>query len=58
MARRRRGDVPFDVPRVLDRLTGYVEAPSPSLDGNEMFFHKKVDGTFAIYRAERHDSSR
>ena len=53
VARRRRGDVPFDVPRVLDRLTGYVEAPSPSLDGNEMFFHKKVDGTFAIYRAER-----
>ena len=54
VARRRPGDVPFDEPRVLDRLTGYVEAPSPSLDGKEMFFHKKVDGTFVICRAERH----
>ena len=58
VARRRLSDVPFDEPRVLDRLTGYVEAPSPSLDGKEMFFHKKSDGTFAIYRAERHDPFR
>lgn len=53
VARRRHGGVPFDEPRVLDRLTGYVEAPSPSLDGSEMFFHKRVDGQFVIYRALR-----
>jgi WD40-like Beta Propeller Repeat len=53
VARRRHDGVPFDEPRVLDRLTGYVEAPSPSLDGSEMFFHKKVDGQFVIYRALR-----
>jgi Tol biopolymer transport system component len=53
VARRGRSDVPFDEPRVLDALTGYVEAPSLSLDGKEMFFHKKMDGTFVICRAER-----
>ena len=30
VAHRRLGDAPFDEPRVLNRLTGYVEAPSPS----------------------------
>jgi hypothetical protein len=53
VARRGLADVPFDTPRVLDRLTGYVEAPSLSLDGKEMFFHKKMDGAFVICRAER-----
>lgn len=53
VARRRLADVPFDEPRVLDRLAGYVEAPALSLDGKEMFFHKKVDGAVVIWRAER-----
>ena len=53
VARRRLADVPFDAPRVLDRLTGYVEAPSLSRDCSEMFFHKKVAGQFVIYRAVR-----
>jgi Tol biopolymer transport system component len=53
VARRRLADLPFDTSRVLDRLTGYVEAPSLSLDGKEMFFHKKMDGAFVICRAER-----
>jgi hypothetical protein len=53
VARRARADAVFDEPRVLDHLTGYVEAPSPSLDGKELFFHKKVDGSFVICRAER-----
>ena len=44
---------PFGEPRVLKELTGFVEAPSISLDRKEMFFHKKVDERFAIFRAER-----
>jgi Tol biopolymer transport system component len=56
VARRARADAAFDAPRVLDHLSGYVEAPSPSLDGRELFFHKKVDGRFMIYRAVRRDT--
>jgi hypothetical protein len=53
VAKRSKPDTPFDEPRVLDALTGFVEAPSVSRDGREMFFHKKVNGRFVIYRAER-----
>lgn len=56
VAHRARPDAPFEEPYVLDALDGYVEAPSPSLDGRELFFHKKVDGRFMIYRAIRHES--
>jgi hypothetical protein len=53
VARRALADVPFDAPRVLEALTGYVEAPSLSRDCSEMFFHKKMAGQFVIYRAVR-----
>ena len=53
VAARRSADDPFDEPRVLKELTGFVEAPSISLDRQEMFFHKKVGQKFTIYRAER-----
>jgi len=45
---------PFGEPRVLSQLTGFVEAPSISLDSKEMFFHKRVGEKFVIYRAERY----
>ena len=45
---------PFGEPRVLKHLTGFVEAPSISLDRKEMFFHKKVGEKFVIVRAERY----
>jgi hypothetical protein len=54
VATRTSADVPFDEPRGLRALTGFVEAPIISLDGKEMFYHKKVGDKFAIYRAERH----
>jgi hypothetical protein len=44
---------PFGEPEVLQSLLGFVEAPSVSTDGKEMFFHKKVGDRFVIYRAER-----
>lgn len=40
-------------PRVLSALTGFVEAPSVSLDASEIFFHKKVGVKYLIYRAVR-----
>jgi hypothetical protein len=45
---------PFGEPLALRQLMGFVEAPSISLDLQEMFFHKKVGAIFVIYRAERH----
>jgi WD40 repeat protein len=44
---------PFGEPRALTALSGFVEAPTISLEGKEMFFHKKVGHKFAIYRAQR-----
>lgn len=47
-------DTPFDEPRVLAELTtGEVEAPTVSTDLSELFFHKKVDGQWVIFRATR-----
>lgn len=53
VTQRNSADQPFGEARVLKALTGFVEAPSVSLDGKEMFFHKKAGDRFAIYRAER-----
>jgi len=53
VAIRRSVSEPFGEPRVLTALAGFVEAPTISLDGKEMFYHKKVGGSFVIYRAER-----
>ena len=44
---------PFGEARVLTALAGYVEAPTITLDGKEMFYHKKVGEKFVIYHAER-----
>lgn len=53
MAARASVNEPFGEPRVLSALTGFVEAPTISLDGKEMFYHRKVGDKFVIYRAER-----
>jgi hypothetical protein len=58
VATRASEDVPFGEPRVLSALTGLVEAPGISLDGKEMFYHKRVGEKFAIYRAERRAETR
>ena len=44
---------PFGKPRVLSALTGMVEAPSIPLDESEIFFHKKVNGKWVLFRAVR-----
>jgi hypothetical protein len=48
---------PFGEPRVLQAFTGFVEAPAVSLDGKEMFSHKKAGERFVTYRAERNSHS-
>lgn len=53
VATRSSTDEAFGEPRRLTALTGFVEAPTISLDGKEMFYHKKVGKNFVIYRAER-----
>jgi hypothetical protein len=38
----------------LESLSGdTVEAPSISFDGNLLYFHKKVEGVFKVFVAER-----
>ena len=44
---------PFGKPRVLTAMSGMVEAPSVPLDMSEIFFHKKVNGKWTIFRAVR-----
>lgn len=55
---RSEADAPFGEPRALRALSGYVEAPSISLDRQELFFHKKIGGTFRIFRARRNKLDR
>ncbi len=53
VARRPAPDAPFEQPCVLSEFSGFIEAPSPSLDGKHLYFHKKDGTLFRIYRAER-----
>lgn len=53
VATRGSNNEPFGKPRVLAALTGMIEAPTVPLDLHEMFFHKKVNGKWVIWRAVR-----
>jgi hypothetical protein len=53
VAQRATADAPFDEARVLQALGDGVEGPAVSLDGRELFFHKKVNDRYVIYRATR-----
>jgi len=43
----------FGAPELVSGATGFVEAPSLSADGHLLYFHKRVNGTFAIYYVRR-----
>jgi hypothetical protein len=43
----------FGAPHAIQALTGFVEAPSLSVDGKSLYYHAKVSGQFQIYRATR-----
>lgn len=51
----RRGsvDAPFEAPRRIASITGFVEGPTLSADGRELFFHKRDEEKFRIYRCLR-----
>ncbi len=53
VARRNSPDAPFERPCVLSAFSGFIEAATPSLDGKELFFHKRDGARFRIYLAER-----
>jgi len=53
VARRDSVAEPFAEPEALTAIDGFVEAPTLSLDGTELFFHKKDGARFQIYRAVR-----
>lgn len=44
---------PFEEPRRIEAIRGYVEAPTVAPGDCAILFHKRVDGTFVIQRAER-----
>jgi hypothetical protein len=58
VATRTSTDQPFGAPRIIKALTGFVEAPSISLDRKELFLHKRVNDTFVIFRAVRNPHAR
>ncbi len=43
----------FATPQLVSSATGFVEAPSLSADGHLLYFHKLVNGIFAIYSLQR-----
>lgn len=45
--------LPWGLPRRLRALQGYVEAPTLSPDENSLYYHKKEDDRFVIYRVTR-----
>ena len=52
-AARSSAELPFEAPRRIEAITGFVEAPTLSPDGRSLYFHRKVDGHFVLYRVTR-----
>ena len=44
---------PFQAPLRLAAITGFAEAPTLSPDEKSLYFHKKEDGHFVLYRVTR-----
>jgi hypothetical protein len=45
---------PFDIPQPIEAIQGELtEAPSITLDGRILYYHKKVDGKFTIHIVKR-----
>ena len=53
MATRNSTSDPFDEPKVIKSIEGFVEAPTITSDGSELYFHKEIGGKFRICRATR-----
>jgi len=44
---------PFDTPKKIQAITGFVEAPTLSVDEKSLYYHKDESGLFVIYRVTR-----
>ncbi len=44
---------PFGEPRQIESITGFVEGPTISPDGRNLYYHKKEQGQYRIYRVTR-----
>lgn len=53
VATRTSKDGPFGMPKAIKSISGFVEAPTFPLDASELFFHKKKDGKFRLFRVAR-----
>lgn len=43
----------FDAPQRVAAVVGYVEAPALSKDGHALYYHKRIDGRYRLYRVNR-----
>lgn len=53
MAKRADVNRPFENPLRISAITGFVEAPTLSPDEKSLYYHKKENGRFVIYRVTR-----
>lgn len=44
---------PFGTPKKIQAITGFVEAPTLSVDEKSLYYHKNENGLFVIYRVTR-----
>ena len=52
-ATRPNASAPFDTPKKIQAITGFVEAPTLSVDERSLYYHKDENGRFVIYRVTR-----
>jgi hypothetical protein len=53
MATRANKSLAFGLPMRLAAISGFVEGPTLSPDGNSLYFHKKEEGRLVFYRVTR-----
>ncbi len=46
-------DEPFGIPERIEAIEGFAEAPALSPDENSLYYHKKIDNLFVIFRVTR-----
>jgi hypothetical protein len=46
---------PFDAPRLVSAIIGFVEGPALSPDEKSLYYHKRIPGTddFELFRVTR-----
>lgn len=53
LARRANRTLPFEAPRRLAAIKGFVEGPTLSADEQSLYYHKKENGHMVLYRVTR-----